>query len=480
MIAPIALTQLFLPAAARARRRGTEHHFGRGGGTVRGLGGYGAAKAALEQVSNVLAAEEPAIRVWWADPGDLRTDLHQRGLPRRGHLRPSATRDRCARLPAAAHRALAERQLPAHLPRAAGAGISPRDPRRLRAARRARGAGPAGVPRPAAGRGSGMLVSRAAHPGRSPITGSPTCRGLLLPGDLLVVNHVKDHAGRWCPGPRADARISPPPCRTAPGWLSCGQPKGKISSTERAGYPARVIGLPGGAALSSSAARAPGSGGPGVGGRAAVPTAVRPSRSGTPTPARLAAARPTRRLFARHPGSAEMPSAARRSPPVVTDPRHARRADRPAHPAQPGCPPWKPTRTRTRSRTTCRRPPPAWWADMVVPRRRGSSPGHDAWSARWTRWSRPGPAAAPSALHILRGDPANRAAGGAWPAHWPARAALLALGMLAAFHDAACSAGATRPRLRRAICGASSATSTCCCRDAGPPRRPPGSAARFR
>jgi NAD(P)-dependent dehydrogenase (short-subunit alcohol dehydrogenase family) len=81
VIAPIALTQLTLPML-RAR-----------GGAVlnvtsdaaveayAGWGGYGAAKAALEQASNVLAAEELAIRVWWADPGDLRTEMHQLAFP---------------------------------------------------------------------------------------------------------------------------------------------------------------------------------------------------------------------------------------------------------------------------------------------------------------------------------------------------------------------------------------------------------------
>jgi NAD(P)-dependent dehydrogenase (short-subunit alcohol dehydrogenase family) len=81
VIAPIALTQLMLPLL-RAR-----------GGAVlnitsdaaieayAGWGGYGAAKAALEQASNVLAAEELAIRVWWADPGDLRTEMHQQAFP---------------------------------------------------------------------------------------------------------------------------------------------------------------------------------------------------------------------------------------------------------------------------------------------------------------------------------------------------------------------------------------------------------------
>ena len=81
VIAPVALTQLFLPALRE-----------RGGAVLNitsdaaiepyaGWGGYGAAKAALEQASNVLAAEETAIRVWWVDPGDLRTDMHQAAFP---------------------------------------------------------------------------------------------------------------------------------------------------------------------------------------------------------------------------------------------------------------------------------------------------------------------------------------------------------------------------------------------------------------
>ena len=46
-----------------------------------GWGGYGAAKAAVEQASRVLAAEEPGVRVWWVDPGDLRTRMHQEAFP---------------------------------------------------------------------------------------------------------------------------------------------------------------------------------------------------------------------------------------------------------------------------------------------------------------------------------------------------------------------------------------------------------------
>jgi len=46
-----------------------------------GWGGYGASKAALEQLSAVFAAENPSIKVYWVDPGDLRTDMHQAAFP---------------------------------------------------------------------------------------------------------------------------------------------------------------------------------------------------------------------------------------------------------------------------------------------------------------------------------------------------------------------------------------------------------------
>jgi NAD(P)-dependent dehydrogenase (short-subunit alcohol dehydrogenase family) len=46
-----------------------------------GWGGYGASKAALEQLSAVLAAERPDLRVYWVDPGDMRTDMHQAAYP---------------------------------------------------------------------------------------------------------------------------------------------------------------------------------------------------------------------------------------------------------------------------------------------------------------------------------------------------------------------------------------------------------------
>ena len=44
-------------------------------------GGYGSAKAALDHASRILAAEEPSLRVYAVDPGDMRTAMHQDAFP---------------------------------------------------------------------------------------------------------------------------------------------------------------------------------------------------------------------------------------------------------------------------------------------------------------------------------------------------------------------------------------------------------------
>lgn len=46
-----------------------------------GWGGYGASKAALDQLSAVLAVELPQLRVYAFDPGDMRTQMHQDAFP---------------------------------------------------------------------------------------------------------------------------------------------------------------------------------------------------------------------------------------------------------------------------------------------------------------------------------------------------------------------------------------------------------------
>ncbi|MBA2609575.1 MAG: SDR family oxidoreductase [Actinobacteria bacterium] len=79
--APLALIQAALPTlrgrhGAIANITSDAAH-----GAYEGWGAYGASKAALEQISNVLAAEEPDVRVWWFDPGDMRTQMHQDAFP---------------------------------------------------------------------------------------------------------------------------------------------------------------------------------------------------------------------------------------------------------------------------------------------------------------------------------------------------------------------------------------------------------------
>ncbi|MEO7262820.1 MAG: SDR family NAD(P)-dependent oxidoreductase [Jatrophihabitantaceae bacterium] len=81
VVAPLALIQLTLPALATA------------GGTVvnlssdaavahyEGWGGYGCAKAALDHLSATLAAENPQLRWYSFDPGDMRTEMHQAAFP---------------------------------------------------------------------------------------------------------------------------------------------------------------------------------------------------------------------------------------------------------------------------------------------------------------------------------------------------------------------------------------------------------------
>ncbi|MFJ8787171.1 SDR family NAD(P)-dependent oxidoreductase [Streptomyces sp. NPDC102476] len=51
-------------------------------------GGYGASKAALDHLAAVLGEEEPRLRVWAVDPGDMATDLYAAAVPEDGDPRP--------------------------------------------------------------------------------------------------------------------------------------------------------------------------------------------------------------------------------------------------------------------------------------------------------------------------------------------------------------------------------------------------------
>src|SRR5215207_8256064 len=80
VLAPLALLQLALPML-RDGAAILDITSDAGVEAYEGWGGYGSSKAALEQMSAVLAAERPGLRVYWVDPGDMRTQMHQDAFP---------------------------------------------------------------------------------------------------------------------------------------------------------------------------------------------------------------------------------------------------------------------------------------------------------------------------------------------------------------------------------------------------------------
>ena len=81
VVAPLALTQALLPALRASHGAVVNISSDAAVEAYEGWGGYGSSKAALDQVSAVLAAEEPNVRVYALDPGDMRTAMHQRAYP---------------------------------------------------------------------------------------------------------------------------------------------------------------------------------------------------------------------------------------------------------------------------------------------------------------------------------------------------------------------------------------------------------------
>jgi NAD(P)-dependent dehydrogenase (short-subunit alcohol dehydrogenase family) len=80
VFAPLALTQLALPrlqdgaCVVNVTSDAAVEPY-------EGWGGYGSSKAALDQLTAILGAEHPAIRVYAVDPGDMRTQMHQDAFP---------------------------------------------------------------------------------------------------------------------------------------------------------------------------------------------------------------------------------------------------------------------------------------------------------------------------------------------------------------------------------------------------------------
>jgi NAD(P)-dependent dehydrogenase (short-subunit alcohol dehydrogenase family) len=78
VVAPLALTQLALRAGAGTIVNVTSDAAVE---PYEGWGGYGSAKAALDQLTRILGAEHADTRVYAFDPGDMRTAMHQAAFP---------------------------------------------------------------------------------------------------------------------------------------------------------------------------------------------------------------------------------------------------------------------------------------------------------------------------------------------------------------------------------------------------------------
>ncbi len=81
VLAPLALVQTALPLLREAHGAVLNISSDAAVEAYETWGGYGASKAALDHWSAVLAAEEPELRVWWVDPGDMRTAMYAAAVP---------------------------------------------------------------------------------------------------------------------------------------------------------------------------------------------------------------------------------------------------------------------------------------------------------------------------------------------------------------------------------------------------------------
>jgi len=81
VVAPLALAQAALPALTAAGGVIVNVTSDAAVEAYPGWGGYGSSKAALDQLSAVLAAESDAVTVYAFDPGDMRTEMHQAAFP---------------------------------------------------------------------------------------------------------------------------------------------------------------------------------------------------------------------------------------------------------------------------------------------------------------------------------------------------------------------------------------------------------------
>ena len=277
-----------------------------------GWGGYGSSKAALEQLTAILAVEQSALRVYAVDPGDMNTQMHQEAFPGEDISdRPPPEESVPGLL------ALIEGSLPSGRYRARepgrGAGMSAAlaqlaPPAEATEPPESRGLGRDDVAMLVATRGDGRLV-HARFPDLPRVPATPATCSSSTPRPRCRPRSPRGSAG----GP-VELRLSTPARRRRAGSSSCARAAGSPSPRPPVG--ARLE-LPGGAHAELLAPYAGGE-------RLCV---ARLELSGEPLEAYLAPPRPAdplrlrarrpwpleayQTVFAREPGSAEMPSAGR-------------------------------------------------------------------------------------------------------------------------------------------------------------------------
>ena len=80
VVAPLALVQLALPRLGEGARI-VNVSSDAGVEAYEGWGGYGSSKAALAHLTAVLGVENPGLRAYAVDPGDMRTRMQQDAFP---------------------------------------------------------------------------------------------------------------------------------------------------------------------------------------------------------------------------------------------------------------------------------------------------------------------------------------------------------------------------------------------------------------
>ncbi|MDQ3982049.1 MAG: SDR family oxidoreductase [Actinomycetota bacterium] len=81
LVAPLGMVQALLSLLERSGGTIVDVTSDAGSEPYAGWGGYGSSKAALDQMTAILAAEHPSLVVYSFDPGDMRTAMHQEAFP---------------------------------------------------------------------------------------------------------------------------------------------------------------------------------------------------------------------------------------------------------------------------------------------------------------------------------------------------------------------------------------------------------------